>query len=107
MSEAAQENILTITAENGKIIGVKYPGPLAQYRFVEALGDASANRVYLGMMLPLIYLHSIDGVVTPLPSSKLQAEGLIERLGEEGIIALSQWINDNLSKKGLEDKAKK
>lgn len=73
-------------------LGVRRPGPLAEYRIVEAVGPAlSSNQAYMQMINPLIYLESLDGVPEPMPSSKLEIEALLMRLGHAGQERLGMW----------------
>lgn len=83
----------TIDAGERKIT-LKKPGPLAQYRIVEALGDVAKNSMYMSMVMPLLWVTHIDGAVIAPFLSKLELEAFIQRLGEEGIAA----IMDHLSK---------
>lgn len=91
---ATQEHL--ITDARGRSITLKKPGILAQYRLVEAMGAESAkNEVYMGMILPVIFVAAIDGVQVVAPSNKAQIEALIVRLDEEGIAAVAQGVQDH------------
>ncbi len=74
-----------VTDARGRTIKLKKPGVLAQYRLIEALGDSAKNEVYMGMVLPLIFISEIDGDVVFQPNTKREVEALIQRLDEEGI----------------------
>lgn len=77
----------------GRTITLKKPGVLAQYRLVEAIGGETAqNQVYMGMVLPIIFVTSIDGLHVPPLSNKAQIEGLIVRLDEHGIAAVAEGV---------------
>lgn len=79
----------------GRVIKLRKPGVLAQYRLVEALGETASNETYMGMALPLIYVAAIDGdMISPL-SSKVNVEALISRLDEPGIEAVMMAVRDN------------
>lgn len=93
------DGVITVTAANGKVIGIKRPHVLAQYKLVDAIGDSAENRVYLNMCIPLMWVASIDGNPVPQPTSKLQIEGLISRLDEDGISAVSKGIEEHFSRK--------
>jgi hypothetical protein len=86
-------DIETIDAGDRKIT-LKKPGPLAQYRIVEALGEVAKNSMYMSMVMPLLWVTHIDGAAIAPFLSKLELEAFIQRLGEEGIAA----IMDHLSK---------
>jgi hypothetical protein len=79
----------------GRIISLKKPGVLAQYRLIEALGDTAKNEVYVGMVLPLIYVSAIDGDPVTPPTRKSEVEALIQRLDEDGIAAVMEAVRDN------------
>lgn len=77
-----------------RVIKLRRPGSLAQYRLVEAIGDAASNQTYMGMVLPLIYIASIDG--EPVTTrSKAQVEALIQRLDDDGIKAVMEGVQAN------------
>lgn len=109
MAEEAKKDggAVNVTTANGKVIGIKRPHVLAQYKLVEAIGDSAENRVYLSMCIPLLWVSEIDGVAVPRVETKLQVEGLISRLDEEGIAAISDAIREHFSKKNEVDTAKK
>lgn len=85
----------TVTDSNGRKVTLKKPGVLAQYRLIEALGDAAKNETYVAMCIPLLYVSAIDGdYVTPL-SSKILVETLIQRLSDEGVMAVMNGVRDH------------
>ena len=79
----------------GRIISLKKPGVLAQFRLVEALGDTAKNEVYMRMVLPLIYVSAIDGDPVAPPTRKSEVEALIQRLDEDGISAVMEAVSAN------------
>ncbi|MDR3480424.1 MAG: hypothetical protein P4L91_06875 [Burkholderiaceae bacterium] len=101
------DGIVVVTTASGKAIGIKRPHVLAQYKLVDAIGDSAENRVYLNMCIPLMWVASIDGNPVPQPTTKLQIEGLISRLDEEGITAVSRGIDEHFSRKNEVAAAKK
>lgn len=102
-----EDGTVDVTATNGKRIKIKRPNVLAQYRLVEALGDAAESRVYLRMCLPLLWVGEIDGAEVRTPSSKREVEGLITRLDEAGIAAVTEAIEEHFSSKDDASLAKK
>ncbi len=98
---------IIVTTQAGRRITLKRPNVLAQYKLVEALGDAAENRIYLGMCIPLIYVSAIDDNPVVLPVTKLEIEGLIGRLDEDGLEAVSKGIADNFQNKDAVKSAKK
>lgn len=73
-------------------IGLKKPGILAQYRIVEVVGDSAKNQVYMGMINPILWVNEIDGEYQPMPGTKRELEALIQRLGEDGVVAIAENI---------------
>ena len=96
-----------ITDAGGRSIKLKKPGVLAQYRLIEALGpETSKNQVYMGMVLPLIFVAEIDGDTVFFPSNKREIEALIQRLDEDGIEAVMKGVEEHFKKADPEaDKA--
>lgn len=88
----------TVTDSAGRVIKLKKPAVLAQYRLVEALGDSASNSTYMAMALPLLYVISIDEDAVYPPIKKSEVEALIQRLDEHGIEAVMQGVQDNFSK---------
>jgi hypothetical protein len=86
---------IAVTDSAGRTIKLKKPGVLAQFRLVEIMGDTASNQTYMGMVLPLIFVTSIDGDPVFPPTSKLQVEALIQRLDEHGVDAVLTGVNAN------------
>lgn len=91
----------------GRAITLKKPGPLAQYRLIEVLGDSAKNEVYTGMVLPLIFVAAIDEDQISQPTTKRELEALIQTLDEEGIEAVMQGVQENFGKGTPEENKKK
>lgn len=98
---------VTITDSLGRIILLKKPSVLDQYRLVEILGaELSANQVYMGMVIPLLFVQSIDNIPV-IFSKKTELEALIKRLDEEGIDSVVKAVNENfIAQNGEEEKEK-
>lgn len=94
-----------VTDERGRVLTLKKPGALAQYRIVETAGQSADIKTYMQMVLPLIFLIAIDGDPVRQPATKLQLEALITRLGDEGIAAVMQGVREHFgeSPEGAED----
>ena len=73
-------------------IHLRKPPVLAQFRFVKMIGgEASTNPVYMAMVMPLLYIESIDDdPVTMLNDRHLDA--LITRLDEDGVTAVQEAV---------------
>lgn len=95
-----------ITDSAGRLIQLRKPGPLAQYRLVEAAGESAENRVYMGMILPLVYVAAIDGIPVAAIQNKAHIEALIQRLDEHGITAVMDGVSKHYGRQDPEaDKA--
>lgn len=104
LASAAAQSI--VKDSRGRMLTLKKPGVLAQYRLVEALGDSAKNEVYMGMVLPLIYVAAIDGSPEAPPTTKMEVEALIQQLDEEGIKAVMEGVQKYFGNPNLEaDKA--
>lgn len=104
LSKAAA--IVSITDSKGRVIVLKKPGVLAQYRILEVAGTSSGNEAYMNMVLPLIFVVEIDGAPKAQPTNKTQLEALIQELDEHGIEAVMVGVRDNFGKPDPEaDKA--
>lgn len=84
-----------VTDARGRVITLKKPGVLAQYRLVDTCGDSSRNDGYMAMVLPLIYVAEIEGdAVLPL-GKRSEIDALIQRLDYDGIEAIMAGVRDN------------
>lgn len=89
---AQAKQAVEVIDERARVIVLRKPGVLAQYRLVEMLGESAGNQVYMGMVLPLIYVASIDGDPVTVPN-KRQIDVLIQRLDEDGIKAVMEGVS--------------
>lgn len=113
INETPSEQILAkaqvefdVTDDRGRVIKLKKPGVLAQYRLIEILADSAKNEVYMAMVLPLIYVTSIDGDAVHQPISKREVEALIQQLDEDGINAVMAGVQEHFGAQNPEgDKA--
>lgn len=90
--KSAQAEV-TVTDGRGRVITLRKPGVLAQFRLVEAMGESASNSVYMSMILPLVYVASIDGDVVRT-GSKREIEALIQRLDEDGVTTVMEKVRD-------------
>ncbi len=93
--QAAQP--VDVTDAAGHTIRLRKPGVLAQFRLVEALGTAAQNQVYMGMVLPLLFVAAIDGQPVAEPGSKGEIEALIVRLDEDGVQAVMLGVQEHFA----------
>jgi len=101
---------VAVTDSAGRTIVLRKPNPLTKLRFIDAMGESSANRLWAGTVWPLMYVVSIDGANVPAPAQKTQIEALYQRLDEHGYEAVEKAhaehfaadtaaINEDLAKK--------
>lgn len=102
MNETPTEQVMakalatvSVTDKLGRVIALRKPGILAQYRIVEVAGESAKNDVYMRMILPLIYVTAIDGDPITQPANKMQLEALIQRLDEHGVEAVLEGAVKN------------
>jgi hypothetical protein len=84
---------VSITDAKGRVITLRKPGVLAQYRLVEMIGESAKNEVYMGMTLPLLFVSTIDGNLTSI-IKKSELEALIQQLDEEGIKSVMEGVQE-------------
>lgn len=96
---------VSVVDASGRSITLKKPGVLAQFKLVEMLGDSAQNAAYVGMVLPLIYVTAIDGETIPRITTKLGLEGLIQRLDEDGVMAVATGVMEHFGKQNPEKDA--
>jgi hypothetical protein len=86
---------VTIDTANGLTVTLKKPGVLSQFRLVKILGEAAKNQVYVGMVIPITFVTSINGVAVNYPNTEREIEAIITRLDEEGVTAVMQAVAEN------------
>jgi hypothetical protein len=91
MVKKADESF-TETDSLGRVITLRKPGMLAQYRFVEMLGKSADSESYMGMTMPLRFVSAIDDDDKIPCGTKRELEALIQRLGEEGVEAVMRGV---------------
>lgn len=82
---------------SGRTLQLRKPGILAQYRLIEALGDAAKNQVYMGMVLPLLFVNAINGDAVPPLRTKSEVEALIQRLDDAGVEAVMSAVQQHFA----------
>ena len=87
---------VNVTDAAGKVITLKKPNALAQYRIVKVVGgETAANQTLMMMYMPLLYVAAIDGDPVGFPTSERQLEALITRLDDPGLAAVMQGVEAN------------
>lgn len=81
-----------VTDDQGRIITLRKPAPLANLDFAKAAGGAEINQLYLAEVAHLKYVGAIDGDIVPTPSTEPQLRALYVRLGESGNAAAQRGV---------------
>lgn len=81
-----------VTDINGRKLKIKKPNALSQLRLVKAVGDSAKNEIWLGMVMPILYVKEIDGNEIIPPITEREVEALYERLDDDGIVAVIEGI---------------
>ena len=80
---------LTVTDDKGRVLSVKEPDFLQEARVTRLCGDASMNVGYMyAYVFPTVWVTAIDGNPVPFPTTFLQLEALIARVGRGGCAAV-------------------
>jgi hypothetical protein len=101
IAQAAQE--VTVTDSAGRVIALKKPGILSQFRLIKILGDAAKNQVYVGMVMPLTYVVSVDGDPVLQPNTEREIDALIVRLDDHGVEAVMKGVNEHFGAENPEE----
>lgn len=85
---------LCVTDTNGHKIKFRRPNALDTLRLLKAAGpDLSQNEAWLSMASLAFAVTSIDDVPMPQPASEGQIETLIDKLGDAGVTAIADAID--------------
>jgi hypothetical protein len=96
---ASASQTYVVVDSRARRITLKKPGVLQQFKLVEALGEVAENRVYMRMVLPLLYVSDIDGEAVVTLMRKSEVEALIQRLGDEGLEAVMHGVETHYGEK--------
>lgn len=92
--EAVKE--ATVIDVKGRKITLRKPDVLAQYRIVKIAGpEAAKNEVYMGMIMPIIFVVAIDAEPVYFPQTEAELEATIQRLDEHGLEAVMKCMTEN------------
>jgi hypothetical protein len=95
---------VVLTDGSGRKITLVKPSVLAEFRLVKIMGpELAANTTYMQMILPLIYVQSINDEAVPFPQSDRNVEALITRLGEDGIAAVMSAMMKHFAHRPLDE----
>jgi hypothetical protein len=77
----------------GRRLALRRLGALDKLRLFEAAGPVlSGNDRWLGMAVLACSVTAIDDVPWPMPASKQGVEAMVQRLGDDGIAAVSRVL---------------
>lgn len=80
--------------KRGRKIVVRRPTALDTLRLFKAAGpNLAQNEPWLAMAMLAFAVLEIDGVPIPPPSTEAQIESLIDRLGDDGLTAVAEFVN--------------
>lgn len=100
---ASLAETVDVSYGNGHVLTLKRPGVLSGFRLVRMLDpEVARNTAYVDMLGSLLYAHKIDGEFVPFPQSEREIEGLITRLGEDGMSALFAGLMERWGKPNAE-----
>lgn len=85
----AASAVVTVNDDRGRAISIKKLGPVERMRMFKVIGpDGARNEAYLSIAALAFLVVSIDGEDVIRPTSELQVEAIIQRLGDEGLDAV-------------------
>jgi hypothetical protein len=93
-SAAATE---TVTDDDGRRLTVRQLTALDRLRLFKAAGPILAqNQPWLGMALIACSVNAIDDVPVPTPANEALIEAMVARLGDAGISAVAQALQQSV-----------
>jgi hypothetical protein len=84
----------TVSDELGRVIVIKYLGPLDRMRLVKLVGQDAKNEIYMGYAVLASAVSKIDDDDVSV-STLREIEFLVERLGDEGLNAVGEGYQKN------------
>ena len=84
---------LSVVDADGRRIEFRRPGALDRLRLFKALGPGlSGNDRYVAYAMLAYCVTGIDDMPIPLPANEAQVEGLVQRLGDAGLVAVGEGV---------------
>ena len=81
---------VVITDAKGRKILLRPLNVMAQVRLLRAIGpEQSANQPYVNVVQAAAGVAEIDGVPMPFPANERMIDAAIDRLGDEGFLAVA------------------
>jgi len=95
LADAAEERSVIDTL--GRRLALRKLTALDKLRLLKAAGpDLAMNQPWLSMAMLAVSVAAIDDVPIPRPSTEVQIEALVGRLGDEGIEAVAEIIGPSI-----------
>ena len=86
----------TVTDAAGRVVEFKRLGMSGHRRLLKAISNESANKLQLfAMYVTAAAVVSINGDPITFPTNELQLDALIDRLGDDGYVALQRGVTEN------------
>ncbi|HME19850.1 MAG TPA: hypothetical protein VKI44_00535 [Acetobacteraceae bacterium] len=93
---AAATTTETVIDADGRRLAIRRLSALDRLRLFKAAGPLlSQNQPWLGMALIACSVAGIDDVPVPPPSNEIQIEAMVGRLGDAGIAAVAQSLQQS------------
>lgn len=83
-----------IKDSKGREIVLRKPSLLDQYDFLKALGEDANNTTLTNIMYPLMFIAKIDGQVFETPRFYSECRASLQRVGEEGVLAITEAVTN-------------
>jgi hypothetical protein len=94
LASAAASEI--VTDDDGRRLAIRRLTALDRLRLFKAAGPTLAqNQPWLGMALIASSVNAIDDVPIPTPANEAQIEAMVARLGDSGISAVAQALQQS------------
>ena len=90
------DNPMEVTDSRGRVFKLKKLNILSESRLVRMLGqEAVTNQVYMNAyVLPAVMVSEIDGEAVFTPNTQREMEALIQRLDNDGIGAVLEYLQN-------------
>ena len=87
-----------VTDSRGRKIGVRKLKVLERINMLKLVGHGNNdNLIYISSVSPAFLVTSIDGDPVSKPANDLQLNGLLQRLDEEGLEAVTEWMASTMA----------
>jgi hypothetical protein len=81
----------TVQDKRGRTITLRKLGPVQRTRLLKVIGpDSSRNLPLVGYYTMAVSVFAINGEEEAFPTKEMQLEGMLERLGDDGLEAVAE-----------------